>query len=167
MRMNSGALSATSPHPAVLKLGPRLNNSFRQGINSAGSPASHLGLLGHPRRDSCFTDGSWSPRTPRWLQPGQHRPFFCRRNQTHSSNTAERDLGEIVEHGKNTEQQHNRMLSQKKKITHPCYSVILGCVRAQLAYLRQGDDNPPVLGSQGSWLGPVRAAAAGDRAKLE
>lgn len=61
----------------------------------------------------------------RWLKPRQHRPLSCRRNKTCSSNTAERNLGEIVEHGKNTEQQHNRMLLQKKKKTQ-CYINVLG-----------------------------------------
>lgn len=72
-----------------------------------------------------------------------------------------------MEHGKNTEQQHNRMLLEKRK-KQPTNVIVLFCVvRVQLAYLRQGGDNLPVLGSQGSWLGPVWAAACGDRAKLE
>lgn len=75
-------------------------------------------------------------------------------------------MGEIVEHGKNTKQQHNRMLLQKKK-TPTNVIMLFWVVRVQLAYLRQGCDNPPVLGSQGSWLGPVWDAACGDSAKLE
>lgn len=61
---------------------------------------------------------------------------------------------------------YKRKKKQTKK--QPTTVVVLFCVvRVQLAYLRQGGDNLPVLGSQGSWLGPVWAAACGDRAKLD
>lgn len=138
--MQGGALGVIFPHRADLKLDTCLSNFSRLGFSSAGSALLHPGLLGWvgPEELPPLLIVAGAPCCCSSCSQGSPDPSLAGEIQ-HSSNTAERDLGEIVEHGKNTKQQHNRMLIQKKKSKKKKANVrkLFWIVRASTACVRQ------------------------------
>lgn len=169
--MKGDALGGIFPHPADLKLDTCLRDFSRLGLSSAGSALLPPGLWGRvaPEEPPPLLAVAGAPCRCNGCGQGSTDPSLAGEIQ-HSSNTAERDLGEMAEHGKNTKQQHNRMLIKKKnrsKKKKANVKKLFWAVRASTACVRRRGDNPPRARGSGVLAGAqcrVRDAALETRA---